>query len=262
MHEEELMDTDHGKKDTKKSALERFEDLIGSADLKPDVFQKLGQGFQTLSDTTSKIADISNASVATQEYVGSLKNASTSFNSLNESYNKSVLDLNQNASQLSNSYSKTAELITNSGTNLASVVNNVSSSIAEKIATSGNDLADNIQKAGQQITNTYKQLSDSMSAGAGSIVDNNKSYAAQLEHITKNLSALNSIYELQLKGTNEQLKATEQLYGGLHEMMQNLKDSVEDTQKYRAEVSKLGQNLGALNTIYGNMLSAMNFNKA
>jgi hypothetical protein len=44
--------------------------------------------------------------------------------------------------------------------------------------------------------------------------------------------------------------------------MKNLNDSVDDTKKYRQEMSSLSTNLTALNTIYGNMLSAMNYTKA
>jgi hypothetical protein len=40
--------------------------------------------------------------------------------------------------------------------------------------------------------------------------------------------------------------------------MQNLHASVEDTKKYRQEMATLSTNLTALNTVYGNMLSAMN----
>ena len=43
--------------------------------------------------------------------------------------------------------------------------------------------------------------------------------------------------------------------------MQNLHDSVEDTKKYKENINELSSNLNALNTVYGNMLSAMNFNK-
>mgnify|MGYP000978013648 CR=1 FL=1 len=47
----------------------------------------------------------------------------------------------------------------------------------------------------------------------------------------------------------------------LGELMKNLHDSVEDTKKYRAEMSQLSTNLTALNTIYGNMLGAMSYKK-
>jgi len=41
-------------------------------------------------------------------------------------------------------------------------------------------------------------------------------------------------------------------------MLNNLKDSVNETKVYKEEISKLNTNLSALNQIYGNMLSAMN----
>jgi len=43
--------------------------------------------------------------------------------------------------------------------------------------------------------------------------------------------------------------------------MSSLNESVEDTKKYKEEVQKLAQNLTSLNTVYGNMLSAMNVNR-
>jgi hypothetical protein len=42
-------------------------------------------------------------------------------------------------------------------------------------------------------------------------------------------------------------------------LITNLNDSVENTTKYKEEISKLAVNLNALNTVYGNMLTAMNF---
>ena len=41
-------------------------------------------------------------------------------------------------------------------------------------------------------------------------------------------------------------------------MMEDLKASAESSSKYREEVTKLSENLSELNTIYGNMLAAMN----
>ena len=40
--------------------------------------------------------------------------------------------------------------------------------------------------------------------------------------------------------------------------MKDLSDSAGDTKKYREQISKLNDNLTALNNVYGNMLSAMN----
>ena len=41
-------------------------------------------------------------------------------------------------------------------------------------------------------------------------------------------------------------------------MMQNMKGSAEKSKEYSDEIDKLKDNLAALNSIYGNMLSAMN----
>jgi len=40
--------------------------------------------------------------------------------------------------------------------------------------------------------------------------------------------------------------------------MQNFNESMEDSKQFKEEVNKLAKNLASLNSIYGNMLSAMN----
>jgi gliding motility-associated protein GldL len=93
------------------------------------------------------------------------------------------------------------------------------------------------------------------------LAESNESGAAigeSLVKVSKNLSALNATYELQLQGSQAHLESTSKFYEGLNDLMKNLNDSVEDTRRYRQEMSTLSNNLTALNTIYGNMLSAMN----
>ena len=66
---------------------------------------------------------------------------------------------------------------------------------------------------------------------------------------------------MQLQDSNEHLKQTSKLYEGINGLMANLNDSLEDTQKYKDEIAKLSVNLSKLNTVYGNMLSAMSVNR-
>jgi uncharacterized protein YukE len=54
------------------------------------------------------------------------------------------------------------------------------------------------------------------------------------------------------------VKESEALFKGLQSLMKDLADSAGDTKKYRDQVSKLNDNLTALNNVYGNMLTAMN----
>ncbi|MBA4321379.1 MAG: gliding motility protein GldL [Odoribacter sp.] len=118
-------------------------------------------------------------------------------------------------------------------------------------------LADSYKSTTKVINETgsnYKNIADSLSV----IEVGGKSYQQQLESLNKNLSALNSAYELQLKGTSDNVKESDALYKGIQGLMKNLSDSAGDTQKYREQITKLNDNLTALNNVYGNMLSAMN----
>ncbi len=118
-------------------------------------------------------------------------------------------------------------------------------------------LADSYQATTKVINETgsnYKNIADSLST----IETGGKSYQQQLETLNKNLSALNAVYELQKKGTDEHIKESEALYKGLQDLMKDLTDSAGDTRKYREQITKLNDNLSALNNVYGNMLAAMN----
>jgi gliding motility-associated protein GldL len=100
----------------------------------------------------------------------------------------------------------------------------------------------------------YKTMADSLSV----IEVGGKSYQQQLESLNKNLSALNAVYELQRKGADEHLRESDQLYRGIQGLMKDLSESAGDTKKYREQITKLNDNLSALNNVYGNMLAAMN----
>jgi gliding motility-associated protein GldL len=118
-------------------------------------------------------------------------------------------------------------------------------------------LADSYQSTTKIINETnssYRTMADSFSV----IEVGGKSYQQQLESLNKNLSALNTVYELQRKGADEHLKESDNLYKGIQGLMKDLSESAGDTKKYREQITKLNDNLSALNNVYGNMLAAMN----
>ena len=108
-----------------------------------------------------------------------------------------------------------------------------------------NTLSDSYSKAAESL------MGLAVSSGDSAILGD------QIVKVSKNLSALNASYELQLQGSNDHLKATSKFYEGLTELMKNLNDSVDDTKKYKDQIGQLSSNLESLNTIYGNMLTAM-----
>lgn len=87
--------------------------------------------------------------------------------------------------------------------------------------------------------------------------DSAKGFHEQVQVLTKNLGSLNTIYELELKESNNHLKSLNAFYGKLAEASQTMMGTVEDAEKAKAQIGALANNLGKLNSVYGNMLSAM-----
>lgn len=84
-----------------------------------------------------------------------------------------------------------------------------------------------------------------------------KIFHEQIQVLTKNLSSLNTIYELELQESNQHLKALNQFYGKLNEASATMNTTAADAVKAKDQIIALANNLGKLNQIYGNMISAM-----
>ncbi len=94
-------------------------------------------------------------------------------------------------------------------------------------------------------------------AGFHGASDSTKEFHVQMQSLTKNLSSLNTIYELELQESNNHLKALNQFYGKLAQASTAMAGSAEDAMKAKQEIASLATNLGKLNQLYGNMLTAM-----
>lgn len=184
----------HGVKPVKKvtdPVAQELDKMLTEAKIGPELLESLGIGLKSLGDNTAKLADITDATVATDDYIKNVKVASGSVSELSASYSKA-----------------------------ASAINDMSTS-----------------------------------------TDDMKSYNDQVQTAAKNLSAINDLYELQLQDSTTHIKSTAKFYDNFNVLMDNLNASVEDAGKYKNEASLLAKNLSALNTVYGNMLSAMTVNR-
>jgi gliding motility-associated protein GldL len=84
-----------------------------------------------------------------------------------------------------------------------------------------------------------------------------KGFHDQVQALTKNLSSLNTIYELELKESNNHLKSLNQFYGKLAEASQSMTATVDDAKKAKEQIAALATNLSKLNSVYGAMITAM-----
>lgn len=118
---------------------------------------------------------------------------------------------------------------------------------------------ESLQAASTQVSTlseSYERASVAIT-GMTSAQEEGQSFGEQMQKVSKNLAALNNVYELQLKGSSAHLESTEKFQSQVTDMMQNLSDSVEDTRMYKENMSMLSKNLTDLNNVYGNMLKAM-----
>ena len=176
---------EHGK--LKGTVTEQLDTMLEEAKIGPELIESLGQGLRSLSTNANKLSEISDASVATNEYTNSLKDASSKVSSLANAY----------------------------------------------------------EEASQTLTG----LSDAAESGAVT--------GENLKKMAETLSALNTSYQSQLNGSQQQAETMQAMYAGITALMTNLSESVEDTKRYKENIAELSTNLAALNNVYGNMLTAM-----
>jgi gliding motility-associated protein GldL len=133
-------------------------------------------------------------------------------------------------------------------------MNNINDSIAA---------TDDFAAKTREVTGTLDKVKDAYTNAASSVgAFNNATQGArdfheQIQVLTKNLSSLNTIYELELQESNNHLKALNAFYGQLSETSKSMLASADDAKKVQAQIGDLAGNLGRLNSIYGNMLTAM-----
>jgi gliding motility-associated protein GldL len=115
----------------------------------------------------------------------------------------------------------------------------------------------------KEATNALGVMKDAYQKGAATMQafndasESTKQFHGQVQVLTKNLSSLNTIYELELQDTNNHLKAMNNFYSNLAQASQAMSGSVDDAKKTQEQIGLLAKNLGHLNQVYGNMLSAM-----
>lgn len=86
----------------------------------------------------------------------------------------------------------------------------------------------------------------------------------ELQTMSRSLSSLKALQEVDFSGTSDQIKAMNNFYSKMNEAMADLSDTLEDTKLYKEQLSTLNQNIGtlnniygSLNSVYGNVISAM-----
>ncbi len=224
-----------------------FESIMEKADIPPELLAKIKKGLQDLSNAASGIADISSATLATDDYVKNLTDASESISSLKEINSRATHSIEKSTNDLVYSYDQSSQILGNSSKNLAQTFNESSKKINDQLAATGDKLAQ-----------SYKSFTESVNKDLNALNDQTKTYSTGLSLINTSLSALNSSYELHLQNAKKLSASSAVAFEGHSKMTELVNSTLEEAQKYRKQTEQLNKNLEALNHVYGNMLGAMN----
>ena len=107
-----------------------------------------------------------------------------------------------------------------------------------------------------QMKNTFIGATKTMTA-FNNAADDTAQFHQQVQVLSRNLGNLNQIYEVELQDANNHLKAMNKFYSNLLNASDAMAASADDAKAAREQIGLLSKNLGSLNQIYGNMLTAM-----
>jgi gliding motility-associated protein GldL len=109
----------------------------------------------------------------------------------------------------------------------------------------GPELLDSLSNGMRKLSETAASLNTATDAAGATAA-----YSEQLGAAAKNMEALNALYAVQLESSASQMEVQSAV-------LEKLGASAQSAESLSAEVTKLSQNLAQLNSVYGNMLTAM-----
>ena len=242
----------------------KLDKLLDEANIGPELINNLGRGLRNLSDNASRLADMSNAAVATNQYIQNLESASKSVVELNQTY-KNTAEYLKHGISLSQEYSSSMKSVAQSMHELSDSYKQTASSAKENLYAT-EEFSKSLKHAtgySNQIGEAYSKQAEMLTEAAETYEKTalqSRAYSEHMQRTAHNLSALNAAYELQMQAASLQSETTDKLNTAMLSMMGNMQDSLSKTQRFQLEMEQLTSNIRALNSVYGNMLSAMNVN--
>ncbi len=162
------------------SVVEQLDGMLAEAKIEPELIESLGEGLRNLSNTASQLGNISDASVATEEFVGNIKSASDRVGKLSEAYETAATSL----MGLTNTQEE--------GANFGEAMQKVSSNLSAL----NNVYEMQLKGASEQLETTEKVYSgiNELMTNLHASVDDTKKYKETMAELSKNLAELNQVY--------------------------------------------------------------------
>lgn len=127
--------------------------------------------------------------------------------------------------------------------------------ISEQMA----QLRDNTQSLNEVsslLLDSYRAITDN----SETISISSMGYVDQMESLNRNISGLNTIYEIQLKSISSQLENIDRVNRGLKDIRDMYEKSASESANYCNETERLAHNMKQLNSVYEKMVNALTVN--
>jgi hypothetical protein len=115
------------------------------------------------------------------------------------------------------------------------------------------DATGSLAEVSDILLDSYRNITEN----SDDISANSKGYVEQMGNLNRNLSGLNTIYEIQLKSISSQIDTIDRVNKGLVNIREMYEGSVGDSARFSKETEAMASNLARLNTVYSRMLEAM-----
>lgn len=181
--------------------------IFESADIAPEVLEKVSKGLTDLGNTASSISDISSATLATNIYVENLNSAAESMDQLAKIGQEANVNINQSLIALSDSCVRISEVvikeIDDMGAN-SSYYNERMASLRTNLDSLNESYAQQLSslKGQFETSQKYNQQMLEVTSILNSSITDMKKYQELSRELNGNLEALNSVYSTMLGAMN------------------------------------------------------------
>jgi gliding motility-associated protein GldL len=235
--------------------------MLSKAKIGPDLIESLGDGIRSLSDNASKLSQLGGAALSTGEFTQNIQSASQNVKTLSDGYRRNSEALNQDA-EAKQEYLKNLKNASQSIASLTQVYNDTTATVKNDLSAT-ESLTSAIKTAASSavaLSERYTQTAQLMAKSVDQLAQSSTStseYTSQVKLIAQNMQALNAVYEIQLKSVNDQVKNADILKSSINQFIGTIDHSNAGLENYKKEVDILNANVKKLNSIYGNMITAM-----
>ena len=118
------------------------------------------------------------------------------------------------------------------------------------------DATGSLAEVSNVLLDSYRNVTEN----SDEISANSKGYVEQMGNLNRNLSGLNTIYEIQLKSISSQIDTIDRVNKGLVHIREMYESSTGDSDRFSKETEAMADNLARLNLVYARMLEAMSPN--